>query len=94
MVKIHHLSAQVQLAAHFENATGVGEHLVEGQAQFIQVKAGGRYTGRQEGGSPSRKFNVSRPFVGRQRQQLGNSVAMAAGPARPWVAARPAAREW
>ncbi len=41
MVKIHHLRAQVQMATHIENAMRAGEHLVEGEVQFIQVETEG-----------------------------------------------------
>lgn len=36
------------MATHVENATQVGEHLVDGQAQFIQIQAGGATQGVKE----------------------------------------------
>jgi hypothetical protein len=40
VIEIHHLRAEVQMTAHVEHAARVGQHLVECQAQFIQVEAG------------------------------------------------------
>ena len=41
VIEKHYLGAQVQRAANLKDAAGIAEHLVEGQAQFIQVEAGG-----------------------------------------------------